>query len=95
MNQLNEFNITITSTNDVHQVIYELGEYSGTCTYKEIINPSKYQSNIIFLLTNSDMGDVLEYIHKKSPLSPTKFNEIQMGIRNHSLNKLTNHFNLK
>jgi len=34
------------------------------------------------------MGDVIEYIHKKTPLTSDDFNEVQMGIREHSLSSL-------
>jgi hypothetical protein len=68
-------------------VEYSNGNYSGSCTYVETRPQSKIQSGTIYLLTHSDMGDVIEYIHKKTPLTSDDFNEVQMGIREHSHRK--------
>jgi len=88
MEILNDFNIEIVNESPIYKVVYTLDNYSGTCVYTETSPQSKFQSGNIYLLTHSDMGDVIEYIHKKTPLSSKDFNEVQMGIRNHSLNQL-------
>ena len=88
MEILNDFNTEIVNESPIYKVVYTLENYSGTCTYTETTPQSKFQSGTIYLLTHSDMGDVIEYIHKKTPLSSEKFNEVQMGIREHSLNSL-------
>lgn len=94
METLNDFNIEIINESPLYKVVYSLENYSGTCVYTESSPLSKLQSGNIYLLTHSDMGDVIEYIHKKTPLSPERFNEVQMGIREHSLIQLINHFTL-
>ena len=91
-NILDDFNIEIVNQSPIYKVIYKKDNYSGTCTYTQSSPLSKLQSGNIYILTNSDMGDVLEYIHKKSPLSPDDFNKIQMNIREHSLTQLINFF---
>jgi hypothetical protein len=88
MEILNDFNTEIVNESPIYRVVYTLDNYSGTCTYTETTPQSKFQSGTIYLLTHSDMGDVIEYIHKKTPLSSEKFNEVQMGIREHSLSRL-------
>jgi hypothetical protein len=88
MNILNDFNIEIENESPIYRVIYTNGNYSGSCTYVETIPQSKFQSGKVYLLTHSDMGDVIEYIHKKTPLTSEDFNEVQMGIREHSLSSL-------
>ena len=85
MEILNDFNINVVDESPIYRVEYSLGDYSGSCTYTETYPQSKLQSGTIFILTHSDMGDVIEYINKKTPLSSEKFNEVQMGIREHSL----------
>ena len=92
METLDDFNIEIVNESPLYKVVYTLDNYSGTCVYKETSLQSKLQSGNIYLLTHSDMGDVIEYIHKKTPLSPERFNEVQMGIRTHSLTQLINSF---
>ena len=88
MEILNDFNTEIVNESPIYRVVYTLDNYSGTCTYTETSPQSKLQSGTIYLLTHSDMGDVIEYIHKKTPLSSKDFNEVQMSIREHSLNNL-------
>lgn len=100
MEILNDFNIEIVNESPIYRVEYSNGNYSGSCTYTETIPQSKFQSGNIYLLSHSDMGDVIEYIHKKTPLTSEDFNEVQMGIREHSLNQLkefvitTNSYNI-
>ena len=94
MEILNDFNIEIVNESPIYNVVYTLDNYSGTCVYQENQSKSKFQSGNIYLLTHSDMGDVIEYIHKKTPLSPERFNEVQMSIRTHSLTQLINYFTL-
>ena len=91
MNILNDFNIEIVNESPIYRVIYTNGNYSGSCTYVETKPQSKFQSGKVYLLTNSDMGDVIEYIHKKTPLASEKLNEVQMGIREHSLTCLNDY----
>ena len=88
MEILNDFNIEIVNESPIYKVVYSLENYSGTCVYTESSPLSKLQSGNIYLLTHSDMGDVIEYIHKKTPLTSDDFNEVQMGIREHSLSSL-------
>ncbi len=88
MDILNDFNIEIVNESPIYRVEYSIGNYSGSCTYTETTPQSKFQSGTIYLLSHSDMGDVIEYIHKKTPLSSDDFNEVQMGIREHSLSRL-------
>lgn len=88
MEILNDFNTEIINESPIYRVEYSNGNYSGSCTYVETRPQSKIQSGTIYLLTHSDMGDVIEYIHKKTPLTSDDFNEVQMGIREHSLSSL-------
>jgi hypothetical protein len=41
-----------------------------------------------FILTDCEMGDVIEYIHKNSPLSSEDFQKVNLTIREHSLSTL-------
>jgi hypothetical protein len=45
------------------------------------------------VLTSTDMGDVIEYIHKKSPLSSEDLSSINKLIRDHSLREVENYLN--
>ena len=91
MEILNDFNTEIINESPIYRVEYSNGNYTGSCTYVETRPQSKFQSGTIHLLTHSDMGDVIEYINKKTPLSSDDFNEVQMGIREHSLSRLNDY----
>ena len=63
MEILNDFNINVVDESPIYRVEYSLGNYTGSCTYTETRPQSKLQSGSIYLLTHSDMGDVIEYIN--------------------------------
>ena len=84
---LSDFNRRLSQEGDKVRVIYENGLYSGWCEYTmyKTVGKSKPIKQDIWLLINSDMGDVIEYLHKKTPLSSEDFNEVNMLIRSDSL----------
>jgi len=92
---LNDIPVRVVTNNDTTRVIYEVGNFSGWCEYVlyEMKGSNKPILQRNWLLINTDMGDILEYLHKKSPLSSEDFSEVNMEIRNHSLScllRLTN-----
>jgi hypothetical protein len=81
------YNCTVVQEdNDLYKVIYQEGEYSGECIYRKVI--MKGQSKPIvqepLVLIRVDMGDIIEYIHRKTPLCSDNFNDINMEIRTDS-----------
>ena len=92
--QLEKFSTEVERKGDILTVTYKNGEFTGECTYVERSGMSRLQPQIIHLLTSSNMGDVIEYIHKESPLSSEDHNELQMYIREHSLKTLQEYLNL-
>ena len=93
--QLEKFSTEVTREGDILTVTYKNGEFTGVCTYIERGSMSKIQPQRIFLLTTSDMGDVIEFIHKESPLSSEDHNDLQMYIREHSLEQIYRFVNPK
>lgn len=91
--QLEKFSTEVTREGDILTVTYKNGEFTGVCTYIERGGISKLQPQSIFLLTTSDMGDVIEFIHKETPLSSEDLNDLQMCIREHSLEQLNRFVN--
>ena len=84
---LSDFNRRLSQEGDKVRVIYEKESYSGWCEYTmyKTIGKSKPIKQDVWLLVNTDMGDVIEYVHKKTPLSSEDFNEVNMTIRTDSL----------
>ena len=91
--QLEKFSTEVTREGDILTVTYKNGEFTGVCTYIERGGITKLQPQSIFLLTTSDMGDVIEFIHKETPLSSEDLNDLQMCIREHSLEQLNRFVN--
>ena len=87
---LDIFNPQVHQSGDTVSVLYEYQSFSGSCTYQEHTmkrtNKPIYQR--FFILTECEMGDVIEYIHKNSPLSSEDFQKVNLTIREHSLSTL-------
>jgi len=90
---LNDIPVRLSKEENKVKVIYEIGNYSGYCEYSlyETKGKTKPLKQKNWLLINSDMGDILEYVHKKTPLSSSDFNGVNMTIREHSLSVLQAH----
>jgi len=57
---------------------------SGSCTY-EYRTIGKRIKQKVLLMTESNMGGVIDEVNKKSPLTEGDFKDLRMEIRNHSL----------
>ena len=90
---LKKFSTGITKSEGHYIVTYSHGFFEGTCKYVGKSGMSKIQPQSILLLTETDMGDVIEYIHKESPLTSEDHNDLQMYIREHSLGVLNTYVN--
>lgn len=91
---LNEMNATVTmslpsvglSTGDTYVVDYGYGR----CVYRMFKSGKRIKQDVL-LLVDVDMGDVIEMIHKKTPLSSEDFNGVNMEIRTDSLGRVENY----
>ena len=92
---LEVFNKVINKSGGTITLTYCHHNFSGTCTYQEVttkgLNKPIKQSFLV--LTSTDMGDVIEYIHKKSPLKSEDLSYINKLIRDHSLSVVDNFLN--
>jgi len=57
---------------------------TGYCEYRIIEVNNRFQQRA-WILINTDMGDVIEYIHSNSPLSDKDLQDVNKLIRDHSL----------
>ena len=88
MNKLiNNFKTTISDINGTIRVNYFNGPLTGHCEYTllEVNNRLKQRA---WVLINTDMGDVIEYIHSNSPLNSGDLQDVNKLIRDHSLSKV-------
>jgi len=86
MGYLDGIDVNVIPTDKGFDVVYNVGEYSGSVTYvKYEMNNLLMRNKPVYLMVTSDMGDIIEMIHQKSPLSSTDLNGLSMEIRNHSM----------
>ena len=88
MNKLiNNFKTTISDINGTIRVNYFNGPLTGHCEYTllEVNNRLKQKA---WVLINTDMGDVIEYIHTNSPLKSGDLQDVNKLLRDHSLSKV-------
>jgi hypothetical protein len=84
---LNDFTTEVIKSGDKYIVNYSCEQYTGVCEYNHILFPGQRKplSQRVLLLTECDMGDIIEKINIDSPLSSEDLTGITMEIREHSL----------
>ena len=92
---LEVFNKVINKSGGTITLTYCHHNFSGTCIYEQVITKGLKKPIVqnFLVLTSTDMGDVIEYIHKKSPLSSEDLSSINKLIRDHSLLVVENYLN--
>ena len=81
---IDKFETTLSENNGTIMVNYRHDILSGYCEYKIVEVNNRFKQKA-WLLTNTDMGDVIEYIHSNSPLSDDDLMVVDKLIRDHSL----------
>ena len=97
--QLEKFDTTLSENNGSIFVNYKHDTLTGYCEYKmmEVNNASPMVGTVkrfkqkAWLLINTDMADVIEFIHSNSPLSSENLQEVNKLIRDHSLSQVQNY----
>ena len=84
---IDKFETTLSENNGTITVNYRHDILSGYCEYRimEINNRFKQKA---WVLINTDMGDVIEYIHSNMPLSDNDLMVVDKLIRDHSLSRV-------
>jgi hypothetical protein len=87
---LDEFVCTITDNNGDINLTYSLSGVTGMCQYNKVEMRGKNKPLIqrIYVMTQCDMVDVIDYIHRICPLNEGEYDRMNMLIRNHSLSKV-------
>ena len=92
MKYLNYFKTDVSPSEKGYRVTYTNGEYSGTVDYvKYELETRVMKGKDIYLMVNSDMGDIIELIHQHKPLSSEDYNDLNMEIRTNSRELVDNH----
>ena len=64
-------------------------ELSGYCEYRIVEVNNRFKQKA-WILINTDMGDVIEFIHRMTPLSDDDLKDVNKLIRDHSLQAVQN-----
>lgn len=81
---IDKFEITLSENNGSIMVNYRHDILTGYCEYRIVKVNNRFQQKA-WLLINTDMGDVIEYIHANMPLSDDDLMTVNKLIRDHSL----------
>jgi hypothetical protein len=84
---LNNFSTEVVKHGDKYIVSYSYEQYTGVCEYNHINFPGQRKplNQRVLLLTECEMGDIIEKINIDSPLSSEDLTRMTMEIREHSL----------
>ena len=85
---LNDYKPTVTQSGVTYIVNYGLGE----CVYTYQIMGKRIKQEVLQLI-KCDMSEVISTLNEKSPLSDGDYQGLNMEIRNHSLQYVTNFIN--
>ena len=84
---IDKFETTLSENNGSLMVNYKHDILTGYCEYRIIEVNNRFKQRA-WVLINTDMGDVIEYIHSNSPLSDDDLLKVDKLIRDHSLSKV-------
>jgi hypothetical protein len=84
---IDKFETTVSENNGTITVHYKYDTLSGTCDYRIVEVNNRFKQKA-WILINTDMGDVIEYIHSNSPLSSDDLKDVNKLIRDHSLSRV-------
>ena len=84
---LNNFSTEVVKVGEKYIVNYSYEQYTGVCEYNHINFPGQRKplNQRVLLLTECEMGDIIEKINIDSPLSSEDLTRMNMEIREHSL----------
>lgn len=80
---LNEIKGSVSMSGDTYVVDYG----NGRCVYRMYKSGKRIKQDVL-LLVDVDMGDVIEMVHMKTPLSSDDFSGVNMEIREDSLGRV-------
>jgi len=81
---IDKFETTLSENNGSIMVNYRHDTLTGYCEYRIMEVNNRFQQKA-WILINTDMADVIEFIHSNSPLSDDDLMTVNKLIRDHSL----------
>ena len=84
---IDKFETTLSENNGSVMVNYRHDILTGYCEYRIVEVNNRFKQKA-WVLINTDMGDVIEYIHTNMPLSDDDLMTVNKLIRDHSLSRV-------
>jgi len=84
---IDKFETTLSENNGSIMVNYRHDTLTGYCEYRIMEVNNRFQQKA-WILINTDMADVIEFIHSNSPLSDDDLMTVNKLIRDHSLSRV-------
>jgi hypothetical protein len=84
---INKFETSVSENNGSIMVNYKHDILTGFCEYRIVEVNNRFKQKA-WLLVNTDMADVIEFIHSNSPLSDDDLQRVNKLIRDHSLSRV-------
>jgi hypothetical protein len=84
---INKFETSVSENNGSIMVNYKHDILTGYCEYRIVEVNNRFKQKA-WILVNTDMGDVIEYIHSNSPLSDKDLQDVNKLLRDHSLSRV-------
>jgi hypothetical protein len=84
---IDKFETSVSENNGSIMVNYKHDILTGFCEYRIVEVNNRFKQKA-WILVNTDMGDVIEYIHSNSPLSDKDLQDVNKLIRDHSLSRV-------
>ena len=84
---IDKFETTLSENNGSVMVNYRHDILTGFCEYRIVEVNNRFKQRA-WVLINTDMGDVIEYIHTNIPLSDDDLMTVNKLIRDHSLSRV-------
>ena len=84
---IDKFETTVSENNGTITVHYKYDTLTGTCDYRIVEVNNRFKQKA-WILINTDMADVIEYIHSNSPLSSDDLKDVNKLLRDHSLSRV-------
>ena len=81
---IDKFETTLSENNGSLMVNYKHDILTGYCEYRIVEVNNRFKQRA-WVLINTDMADVIEFIHSNTPLSDDDLMKVDKLIRDHSL----------
>jgi hypothetical protein len=90
---IDKFTTTVTKSGSTITLTYTNGPLSGWCEYNQVRVSNRLRQEVL-ILTQSEMGDIIEYLNSNGGISKDDLTKVEMTLRDHNLKVITQDLDL-